>query len=240
MHREAHAPNAEAGVEPADGCAGGIRPPLSCMRRRILRGASTSKELTRDAVSSPPGDVTRLLLAWSKGDRDALEGLIPVVYGELRRIADRYFRHERPDQTLQPTALVHEAYFKLIDQDHAHWQNRAQFFGVAAQLMRRILVDHARTRGAVKRGGGVSPVTLVDAAGASPPRGVDVIALDDALTRLTRLYPEQGRLVELRYFGGLTIEETGEAMGISPATVKRQWTVARAWLLVHLNPEAKV
>ena len=144
-------------------------------------------------MSSPPGDVTRLLLAWSTGDRDALEGLIPVVYGELRRIADRYFCHERPDHTLQATALVHEAYFKLIDQDHARWQNRAQFFGVAAQLMRRILVDHARTHGAAKRGGGVSPVTLVDAADASPPRGVDVIALDDALARLTTLYPEQGR-----------------------------------------------
>ena len=191
-------------------------------------------------MSSPPGDVTRLLLAWSNGDRDALEGLIPVVYWELRRIAARYFRHERPDQTLQPTALVHEAYFKLIDQDHARWQNRAQFFGVAAQLMRRILVDHARTRIAAKRGGGMTPITLVDVADASSPRGVDVIALDDALTRLASLYPEQGRLVELRYFGGMTIEETGEAMGISPATVKRQWTVARAWLLRDLKGEAKV
>ena len=189
-------------------------------------------------MSSPPGDVTRLLVAWSKGDRDALEDLIPVVYGELRRIAARYFRHERPGHTLQPTVLVHEAYLKLVDQDHARWQNRAQFFGVAAQLMRRILVDHARTHRAAKRGGGMTPVTLVDVAGASPPRGVDVIALDEALTRLTGLYPEQGRLVELRYFGGLTIEETGEAMGTSPATVKRQWTVARAWLLRDLKGEA--
>jgi len=189
-------------------------------------------------VSSPPGDVTRLLVAWSKGDRDALEDLIPVVYGELRRIAARYFRHERPGHTLQPTVLVHEAYLKLVDQDHARWQNRAQFFGVAAQLMRRILVDHARTHAAAKRGGGMTPITLVDVADASPPRGVDVIALDEALTRLTGLYPEQGRLVELRYFGGLTIEETGEAMGTSPATVKRQWTVARAWLLRDLKGEA--
>ena len=191
-------------------------------------------------MSSPPGDVTRLLVAWSKGDRDALEDLIPVVYGELRRIAARYFRHERPGHTLQPTVLVHEAYLKLVDQDHARWQNRAQFFGVAAQLMRRILVDHARTHLAAKRGGGMTPVTLVDVAGASPPRGVDVIALDEALTRLTSLYPEQGRLVELRYFGGLTIEETGEAMDTSPATVKRQWTVARAWLLRDLKGEAKL
>ena len=191
-------------------------------------------------MSSLPGDVTRLLLAWSNGDRDALEGLIPVVYGELRRIAARYFRHERPDHTLQPTGLVHEAYFKLIDQDHARWQNRAQFFGVAAQLMRRILVDHARTRVAAKRGGGMTPITLIDVAEASSPRGVDVIVLDDALTRVTSLYPGQGRLVELRYFGGLTIEETGEAMGISPATVKRQWMVARAWLLRDLKGEATV
>jgi len=189
-------------------------------------------------VSSPPGDVTRLLVAWSKGDRDALEDLIPVVYAELRRIAARHFRHERPGHTLQPTVLVHEAYLKMVDQDHARWQNRAQFFGVAAQLMRRILVDHARTHAAAKRGGGMTPITLVDVADASPPRGVDVIALDEALTRLTGLYPEQGRLVELRYFGGLTIEETGEAMGTSPATVKRQWTVARAWLLRDLKGEA--
>jgi RNA polymerase sigma factor (TIGR02999 family) len=189
-------------------------------------------------MSSPPGDVTQLLLAWSDGDRAALEDLVPVVYGELRRIAGRYVRHERLDHTLQPTALVHEAYLKLIDQQRARWQNRAQFFGVAAQLMRRILVDHARTRTAAKRGGGVTPITLVDAAGASLPRGIDVLALDEVLTRLMALYPEQGRLVELRYFGGLTIEETGEAMGLSPATVKRQWAVARAWLLANLNHRA--
>ena len=134
--------------------------------------------------------------------------------------------------------LVHEAYLKLVDQRHARWQTRAQFFGVAAQLMRRILVDHARTRGAAKRGGGLTPVTLVDVADPSPPRGIDVIALDETLTRLTSLYPEQGRLVELRYFGGLTIEETAEAMGVSPATVKRQWMVARAWLLRDLKGEA--
>ena len=186
-------------------------------------------------MASASGPVTQLLLAWSNGDRAALERLIPVVYPELRRIAGRYLRHERIGHTLQPTALVNEAYLKLINQEHAHWQNRAQFFGVAAQLMRRILVDHARERAAGKRGGGATPVTLVDGMGASPARGVDVIALDDALTRLANLYPEQGRLVELRYFGGLTIEETSEVMGLSPATVKRQWTAARAWLLSHLD-----
>jgi RNA polymerase sigma factor (TIGR02999 family) len=189
----------------------------------------------RNAAS--PGDVTCLLLAWSNGNREALDDLLPVVYRELRRIAARYFRHERPDHTLQPTELVHEAYLKLIDQQRARWQNRAQFFGVAAQVMRRILVDHARTHVAAKRGGGAPPVALVDAAAPASHRGVDVIALDQALTRLTSLYPDQGRLVELRYFAGMTIEETGEALGISPATVKRQWAVARAWLLRDLKRE---
>jgi RNA polymerase sigma factor (TIGR02999 family) len=190
-------------------------------------------------MASTSGPVTQLLLAWSDGDRAALERLIPLVYPELRRIAGRYLRHERIGHTLQPTALVNEAYLKLIGQEHAHWQNRAQFFGVAAQLMRRILVDHARERAAAKRGGGEAPVTLIDAMGASPARGVDVIALDEALTRLSNIYPEQGWLVELRYFGGLTIEETGEVMGLSPATVKRQWAVARAWLLAQLDGQAK-
>src|SRR5919108_5046108 len=188
---------------------------------------------------SAPGPVTQLLVAWTNGNRAALEELIPVVYPELRRIAGRYLRRERLGHTLQPTALVHEAYVKLIDQDRAQWQNRAQFFGVAAQLMRRILVDHARERAADKRGGGVRPVTLVDAMAASPDRGIDVLALDEALERLTALYPEQGRLVELRYFGGLTIEETAEVLGMSPATVKRQWAVARAWLLANLKGDAK-
>jgi RNA polymerase sigma factor (TIGR02999 family) len=184
--------------------------------------------------------VTQLLLAWSQGSRQALEDLVPVVYAELRRIAARYFRHERPGHTLQATGLVHEAYLKLIDQERVRWQNRAQFFGVAAQMMRRILVDHARTSNAAKRGGGLRPVTLIDVAGPPSTGGIDVIALDDALTRLTNLYPDQGRLVELRFFGGLTIEETGEALGISPATVKRQWMVARAWLLRDLEGETRV
>lgn len=190
-------------------------------------------------MASPSGPVTALLLAWNAGNRAALEDLIPVVYPELRRIAGRYLRRERIGHTLQPTALVHEAYVKLVDQERAQWHNRAQFFGVAAQLMRRILVDHARERAAEKRGGGVRPVTLVDAMAASPDRGIDVLALDEALSRLTALYPEQGRLVELRYFGGLTIEETGEVLGLSPATVKRQWAVARAWLLANLDAGAK-
>jgi len=190
-------------------------------------------------MASASGPVTQLLVAWTNGNRTALEELIPAVYPELRRIAARHLRRERIGHTLQPTALVHEAYLKLIDQERARWQNRAQFFGVAAQLMRRILVDHAREHGAAKRGGGARPVTLIDALDAAPDRGIDVLALDEALQRLTALYPEQGRLVELRYFGGLTIEETGEVLGISPATVKRQWAVARAWLLANLHPGAK-
>jgi RNA polymerase sigma factor (TIGR02999 family) len=190
-------------------------------------------------MAAAPGPVTQLLVAWTNGNRAALEELIPVVYPELRRIAARYLRRERVGHTLQPTALVHEAYVKLIDQDRAQWQNRAQFFGVAAQLMQRILVDHARERAADKRGGGARPGTLVDAMAASPERGIDILALDEALERLTALYPEQGRLVELRYFGGLTIEETGEVLGSSPATVKRQWVVARAWLLANLDAGAR-
>ena len=190
-------------------------------------------------MAAAPSPVTQLLVAWTNGNRAALEELIPVVYPELRRIAARYLRRERVGHTLQPTALVHEAYVKLIDQDRAQWQNRAQFFGVAAQLMRRILVDHAREHAAEKRGGGVRPVTLVDAMAASPDRGIDVLALDEALQRFTALYPEQGRLVELRYFGGLTIEETAEVLGMSPATVKRQWAVARAWLLANIDSGVK-
>jgi RNA polymerase sigma factor (TIGR02999 family) len=189
-------------------------------------------------VTAHPGDVTRLLLAWSDGDSKALDGLLPVVYEELRRIAGRYLNREREGHVLQPTALVHEAYLKLVDQDRVQWQNRAHFFGVAAQLMRRVLVDHARMQLAGKRGGGATVLALTDAAGATKPASVDVIAIDRALTRLASAYPEQGRLVELRYFGGLTIEETSEVMGLSPATIKRQWTVARAWLYRDLNPGA--
>src|SRR5687767_2416351 len=189
-------------------------------------------------MASTPGPITQLLVAWTGGNRAALEALIPAVYPELRRIAGRYLRRERVGHTLQATALVHEAYVKLIDQDRAQWQNRAQFFGVAAQLMRRILVDHAREHAAEKRGGGARPITLVDAMAVVADRGIDVLALDEALARLTALYPEQGRLVELRYFGGLTIEETSEVLGQSPATVKRQWAAARAWLLANLQEGA--
>lgn len=189
--------------------------------------------------SSPaPAGVTELLLAWGGGDRGALDSLLPLVYEELRRQAARALRREGPEHTLQATALVHEAYFRLVEQDRVQWKNRAQFFGVAAQLIRRILIDHARARHAAKRDGGVR-MTLghVDEQpdGPSADGGVDLIELHEALERLSALDPDQGRLVELRYFGGLSIEETAAALGVSPATVKREWAVARAWLRRELG-----
>ncbi|MDB4916288.1 MAG: polymerase, sigma-24 subunit, subfamily [Gemmatimonadetes bacterium] len=188
----------------------------------------------------PSADVTGLLLAWGKGDASAGEELLPAVYGELHRQAQRAMRRENDGHTLQATALVHEAYLKLVDQSRIQWRNRAQFFGVAAQVMRRILVDHARAQQAEKRGGDFKQVTLVgDAIAEMAPEsvhGVDILALNSALEVLSSLDPQQGKLVELRYFGGLTIEETAEALGISPATVKREWAVARAWLRRELSP----
>jgi RNA polymerase sigma factor (TIGR02999 family) len=181
-------------------------------------------------VSQPPHDVTELLAAYRGGDRDALENLVPLVYGELRKIASRYLRGERREHTLQPTALVNEAYVKLVDRADASWENRAHFLGCAATIMRNILVDHARARRASKRGGGRACVTLEDALAVPQVRDVDVIALDDALDALAKLNAHQARVVELRYFGGLSIEETAEAMGLSTATVRRHWTVARLWL----------
>ena len=178
-------------------------------------------------------DITPLLLAWGKGDTKAGEQLLPVIYAELHRQATRAMRREAHDHTLQATALVHEAYLRLVDQRRAEWQNRAQFFGVAAQAMRRILVDHARAQHAEKRGGDVQQVTLNDAnqpASQDSDHSMDVLALHDALDKLAAMDPDQARLVELRYFGGLNIEETAEALGVSPATVKREWAVARAWL----------
>ena len=178
-------------------------------------------------------DVTGLLLAWRGGDKNAAERLVPAVYEELHRQAERAMRRENPEHTLQATALVNEAYLKLVDQSRVEWKNRAHFFGVAAQVMRRILVDHARGRQADKRGGGVARVTLDDANAGAANDGagsVDLLDLNDALEKLAVLDADQARVVELRYFTGLSIEETAEAMGTSPATVKREWSVARAWL----------
>lgn len=183
--------------------------------------------------------VTALLQQWSRGDRDALEKLTPLVYEELRGIAAGYMRDERPGHTLQATALVHEAYVRLIGQKRVSWQNRAHFFGIAAQLMRRILIDHARRRQAAKRGvGGAIRLTAgVDVAGA-PEQDFDLLAIDGALSRLERLDAAQARIVELRFFGGLTVEETAEVAGISTATVKREWRTARAWLRHEVGLDA--
>ncbi len=182
-----------------------------------------------------PENITQLLAAWSSGDRTAADALLPAVYQELHAQAERAMRREGQGHTLQTTALVHEAYLRLVDQRRANWQNRAQFFGVAAQMMRRVLVDHARERLAAKRGGGVSHVSLSGVGAAADDDRADLVALDDALSRLAALDPAQARIVELRYFAGLTIEETAEAAGVSPATVKREWAVARAWLARELG-----
>ena len=181
-------------------------------------------------MSHPPEqDVTALLGEWSGGDREALERLIPVVYGELRRLAASYLKVERPGHTLQPTALVHEAYLRLSKQRGVEWQNRSHFFAVAARMMRRILVDHARKRRASKRDAEAWFVETVPGASVAG-RPTELLSLDRALEGLERIDPAQARVVELRFFAGLTIEETAEASGISPATVKREWQTARAWL----------
>jgi RNA polymerase sigma factor (TIGR02999 family) len=172
-----------------------------------------------------------LLVEWQNGNPEALDSLIPLVYRELRAIAGRYLSRESPSHTLQSTALVHEAYFKLVGQQRMPWQNRAQFFGIAAQMMRRILVDHARHQSRDKRGGPATKLSLDEAmAKAEPERDVDLLALDEALTSLAVVDPRGARIIELRFFSGLTLEETAEVLGISPGTVKRDWSASRAWL----------
>jgi RNA polymerase sigma-70 factor, ECF subfamily len=181
-------------------------------------------------------DITQLLIAWSNGRREALDDLMPIVYADLRRVAAGYMRREAAGHALQPTALVHEAYVRLVDQKQVKWRNRAHFFGVAAGMMRRILVDNARRRRAEKRGGDWERVTLAgDEAAADSSKEIDVLALHEALERLAGFDPQQERIVELRYFGGLTIEETAEVVGISAATVVREWTIAKAWLRADLS-----
>lgn len=183
----------------------------------------------------PDQDVTQLLMQSSQGDRAAMDQLMPMVYDELRRLARAYLRRERPDHTLQGTALVHEVYLRLIDQRSVKWQNRAHFFAMAAQMIRRILVDHARGQKAAKRGSGAVKITLDDALGLPGQHDLDLIALDDSLTSLAAIDPDQSRVVELRFFGGLSIEETAEVMQISPATVNREWSSARAWLFREMT-----
>jgi len=174
--------------------------------------------------------VTELLTDWSKGDQEALNKLIPLVYDELHKLASRHLRRERSDHTLQTTALVHEAYLKLVDQKDANWQNRVQFFAVAAQLIRRILVDYARRHRASKRGGSYYKVTLDEGLLSSGERDAELFALDEALDRLAAFDPQQSRVVELLVFAGLTLEETAHSLNISPRTVRREWSMAKAWL----------
>jgi RNA polymerase sigma-70 factor, ECF subfamily len=183
--------------------------------------------------------ITQLLIAWGDGEREALDQLVPLVYDDLRRLAAGYMGRETPGHALQPTALVHEAYVRLIDQRRVQWRNRAHFFGVAANMMRRILVDDARKRRAEKRGGAAERITLTgDDIAAPEQHDIDVLALHEALERLASFDPQQERIVELRYFGGLTIEETAEVIGMSPATIVREWTIAKAWLRADMSGAA--
>lgn len=194
-------------------------------------------------MSSPiparSADITGLLLRWSSGDASALDALISSIYEDCRLIAARQLRRERPDHTLDPTSLVHELYLRLVDQRRATWKNRAQFFGIAARIMRRILVDHARGRRRAKRGGSATLVSLAAADEAiETPRASDVLTIDDALERLASIDEDQVRIIELRFFAGLTVEETAHVLGRSPRTVKREWRLAKAWLFRELQEES--
>lgn len=175
-------------------------------------------------------NVTQLLIELSNGDREAVDHLLPVIYDELRKLAANYLRRERPDHTLQPTALVHEAYLRLVDQTRVNWQNRAHFFGVAAQIMRRLLVDHARKHNAEKRGQEFQKLSLDENIDRAVERSAELVALDDALKTLATFDEQKARMVELRYFGGLSIEETADVLGVTPTTIKRHWRIAKAWL----------
>ncbi|MEM9293505.1 MAG: sigma-70 family RNA polymerase sigma factor [Acidobacteriota bacterium] len=188
-------------------------------------------------MSNPQTTVTALLLSWSDGDEAARDRLMPLVFEELRRMAAGHFRRERHSHTLQPTALVNEVFLRLIDRKRVNWKNRAHFFGFAAQLMRRILVDHARAHNAEKRGGKALTVTLDESFAIPRQRDLDLIALDDALATLKELDERQSRIVELRFFAGLQVEEVAEVLGISPTTVKRDWRTARLWLYRELRKQ---
>ena len=192
--------------------------------------------MTANIPDQTRADVTRLLVLWTGGNQQAMEDLLPLVYDELRKLARRYLQRERPGHTLQSTALVHEAYLRMIDQHDVSWQGRAHFFGIAAQMMRRILVDHARGRDAAKRGAGACKLTLDEDLLAPAERDINLVALDQALDTLAKLDSQQGRIVELRFFAGLSIEETAEVLKISPATVKRDWAMAKAFLSRQLKP----
>jgi RNA polymerase sigma factor (TIGR02999 family) len=185
-----------------------------------------------------PHEVTQLLVAWSNGDQVARDELMSVVYQELHRLAHHYMQRESPSHTLQTSALVNEAFVKLVDQRNVHWQNRAHFYGIAAQMMRRILVDYARSRGSAKRGGGARELSLDEELIVSDERSAEVVALDETLQRLAEFDPRKSQIVEFRFFGGLSIEETAEVLAVSPGTVMRDWTLAKAWLRREMSTNA--
>lgn len=191
------------------------------------------------AGERPSMDVTKLLHKWSQGDHAALEDLVPLIYGELRRLARSYLAHESPGHTLQGTALVHEAYMRLVRQDSIEWQNRAHFFGIAAQTMRRILVEHARRRNAEKRGGGMARVSVEENEAVSFGTDIDILVLDAALEELGQLDPRRAKVVEMRFFGGLTEGEIATVLEVSEATVRRDWTLAKAWLYRKISGRKK-
>ena len=188
-------------------------------------------------MTPTPQDVTELLLDWSNGNQAALDQLMPLVYEELHRLAHQHMARERPEHTLQTSGLLNEAYLKLVDQKNVRWQNRAHFFAIAAKLMRQILVDHAKQRHRVKRGGHARQVPLDEAVVVSPERGAEMMALDDALQTLAAVDQRKSQILELRFFGGLSIEETAEVLGVSPGTVMRDWTLAKAWLRMEMTGE---
>lgn len=191
-------------------------------------------------MAYPKQNVTDQLNAWGAGDKAAFDELVTVVYDELRRQASRYLRHESPGHSLQTTDLIHEAYLRLVDQKNPHWQNRAQFFGIAAQLMRRILVDHARARHRAKRGGGNIRISLDEEIAAGRSNDVEIINIDEALNRLAEIDIQQSKIVELRFFSGLNVDETAQVLGISPRTVKRSWRFAKAWLRRELQAQDRL
>ncbi len=188
----------------------------------------------------PPTQVTQLLQQWQEGSNEALEALMPLVYQELKRLAGSYLRRERPDHTLQSAALVNEAYLRLVDQNQTRWQNKAHFYGIAAQMMRRVLADHARGHNAAKRGAGMPELELNEAMAQAQSKSVDLLDLEEALQKLEKLDAQQGKIVELRFFSGLSIEDTANVLGISPATVKRDWAAARAWLFREVAARQKL
>jgi len=190
-------------------------------------------------VTPSPKSISQLLTEWRDGDETALNRLIPLVYEELRRLAHHYLRRERPGHSLQTTDLVNEAYLRLVDHRGMRWQNRAHFYAVSAQAMRRILVDHARSRSCAKRGGGERRVEIDEVADLTQQKAIEMIMLDDALTKLSALDQRKSKIVELRYFGGMSVEETAEALGISPVTVMREWSTAKGWLLRAMSPVAQ-